>query len=202
MNNTNRFLNRLLLLVVGTVLLCVGVGALLFASAPQVRAGWRPLVSDAAAAVASWLNATPLAAPLATPPAAEPSSWLWILAVVVLAAAVLLLVSFMLRQGRGRIDVIASRQGTGNGAIVVRSALAEQAVVEALSGRPELFSSHASTYAVRGIPVIKVVVTLRRGVSPRDVFSFVDGILQSLDDLLGVETPALISLSGGFRNKA
>jgi len=47
--------------------------------------------------------------------------------------------------------------------------------------------------------VLKVSVTCRRGVSPREATRAVESTLAAFDDLLGLPVPVLIQISGGFR---
>jgi hypothetical protein len=85
------------------------------------------------------------------------------------------------------------------GTIIIDSVVAERAIQDALDGRPEFISSRVSTYRVRDTPVLKISVTCRRGVSPRDVTNIIENTLTAFDALLGREIPTLIQISGGFR---
>ncbi|MCU1407785.1 MAG: hypothetical protein JWQ43_4088 [Glaciihabitans sp.] len=193
MNSTNRGLNRAFILLVGLVLLAIGAGAVAIASVPTVTAGYNSTAPDVSANISALLVSTPLAQ--------TGSSWLWLVLIVVFVVAIVLLLMFILRQGNGHTRTLISEPATENGQTQVHAAVAEQLLQEALAGRPELVSSHVSTYRVRGEAVLKVSVTCRRGVSPADVQRLVDERLASLDALLGVELPALLQISGGFRTK-
>lgn len=88
------------------------------------------------------------------------------------------------------------------GRLLIESAVPQQALQEFLAGHPEIVSARVSAYAVRKNPTLKVSVTCRRGVSPDDAARIVDDGLLALDRVLGVELPALLQLSGGFRSNA
>ncbi len=192
MNSTNRGANRLLILACGLLLLVVGVAAAAAVLVPVVRDGWRDAAGQTNSRVSMWLQQTPLGDTGASwiPPA--------ILAVSVIA--VILLIVFIARQGRGHTR-IAVTEPSGRGTTIIDAEVAEQAIQDALTARPEFVASQVSTYEVRRIPVLKVSVTCRRGVSPKDAAATVEGKLRALDELLGRELPALIQISGGFRSR-
>jgi hypothetical protein len=118
---------------------------------------------------------------------------------VVIVLAVVLLVVFALRQGHGRTGTVVDETVGEHGQTVISSKVAEEAIQDALSARPEFVTSHVSTYRVKRTPTLKVSVTCRRGVSPADASAIVESTLRALDQLLGRELPALVQISGGFR---
>lgn len=192
MNNTNRFLNRTLIFFVGVLLLLVGAGAaaLLVSS---VRDGWKASASSIEDAVASALNATPMVA--------TGHSWLEAAAVLLLAVACIALVVFILRQGQGRTNTLITDATSERGETRLDSSFAESLMQDALADRPEFVSSHVSTYLVRGSAVLKVTVTCRRGVNPRQVSSTIEQLLGALDETIGRTLPVLVQISGGFRSR-
>jgi len=191
MNNTNRGLNRTLIMVVGLVLLVAGALVVALSVVPAFGRRW----SDIAQQVSSNVSGVLVDTPLGT----TGSSWLWIGVIALLLIITALLVAFIVRQGRGHTRRLLSQPPTDNGSTVVDSAVAEQLVTQSLADRPELVSSHVSTYRIRGASVLKIAVTCRRGVSPTDVTALIDDRLHALDALVGAEIPALIQISGGFR---
>ncbi|THG30012.1 hypothetical protein [Naasia lichenicola] len=191
MNSTNRALNRLVILVVGVLLTALGAAALLGLLVPTVHGDWRSITGVVQATVSGWLGATPIGDGSA--------SWLLIAAAALLVIAILLLVAFILRQGRGHTRRLLTEPSTEHGRTVVEAAVAEQLLHDALSARTEFVSNHVSTYRIGQASALKLSVTCRRGVSPRDAISIADGAIRSLDVLLGARLPALIQVSGGFR---
>ena len=95
-----------------------------------------------------------------------------------------------------------SSTASEHGTTIVDAAVPQHAIQDALDKRPEFIASHVSMYKVRRTPVLKVAVTCRRGVSPRDAATIVESKLRALDELLGRELPALIQISGGLRARA
>ncbi|MDJ0337845.1 hypothetical protein [Cryobacterium sp. PH31-O1] len=191
MNNTNRALNRSLVLGAGLLLLAAAAVLGLLATQSAMADAWGSVADSARASVAPWFQATPLAA--------TGNSWLWIVVVAVLTVIVGLLLGFILRQGRGHSGRLISEQTTDWGSTQVDSAVAEQALQHALTEHPEFLSTRVSTYRVARQAVLKVSVTCRRGTSPIDVVRIVEAALTALDELLGLRIPALLQISGGFR---
>ncbi|TFD63569.1 hypothetical protein [Cryobacterium ruanii] len=191
MNNTNRALNRCVLFVTGLVLLAVAALLGLLLTQVTVQDAWGSVTDMAGATADGWLQATPLRD--------TQNSWLWVVVLALLLAVVGLLLSFILRQGRGHSRHLISEHTTNWGSTHIDSAVAEQALQEALGKHPEFLSSRISTYRVAREAVLKVSVTCRRGTSPTDVVRIVERALTALDELLGVPIPTLLQISGGFR---
>jgi hypothetical protein len=191
MNDTNRALNRLVIVACGLVLLVVGVAAAAVALIPAVRDGWATSADGATRWVSARLQQTPLGD--------TGVSWVMPAVLVLLVVGVILLIVFIARQGGGHTGTAVSERTSERGTTVIDSAVAEHALQDALAGRPEFVATRVSTYRVRRTPVLKVSVTCRRGVSPKAAATVVEERLRALDELLGRELPALIQVSGGFR---
>ena len=191
MNNTNRALNRSVVLVTGLVLLAMATALGLLATQVTLRDAWTSVAEKFGGTVAIWLQSTPLGN--------TQNSWIWIVVLTVLLAVVVLLLSFILRQGRGHSGRLISEQTSDWGTTQVDSAVAEQALYNALGEHPEFLSTRVSTYRVSRDAVLKISVTCRRGTSPTDVVRAVEQALLALDELLGLRIPALLQISGGFR---
>ncbi len=192
MTSTNRGANRLLILACGMLLLCVGCAAAAGVLVPTIRDAWKDVAGQASLQVSTWLGQTPLGA--------TGASWIPAATLALLVIVVIALIVFVARQGRGRTRV-AVTEASDHGTTILDAAVAEQAVHDALVDQPGLVGSQVSTYAVRRVPVLKVSVTCRRGVSPKDIATIVEDRLRALDELLGRELPALIQISGGFRSR-
>jgi hypothetical protein len=209
MNSTNRALNRLLLIVVGLVLLAIGAAAAAAAFVAVVADAFAGAAADVLAALDDSLARMPLAPNAEEGAFGAGISWIPVALVALFALAIVLLLVFVFRQGRGHTGRVHSEDRTraadgetaSAGRLLIESAVPQQALQEFLAGHPEIVSSRVSAYAVRGTPTLKVSVTCRRGVSPDDAARIVDEGLIALDSLLGVELPALVQLSGGFRAK-
>jgi len=191
MNNTNRALNRAVVILVGLLALLVGAALLAIETIPAVRDGFRTTAPTIHGNLTGWFKTIPLFD--------TGTSWGWILILAALVLIVVLLLVFIFRQGHGHHDIVLREDNTPGGATVIDSDVAQQAIRHDLQGCPELLASRVSTYRVRGISVLKVSVTCRRGVSPRQVAQLIVNTLTALDALLGRQVPALIQISGGFR---
>ena len=194
MNNTNRGLNRSLIFLVGLVLLILGAAAVALGSLAPVQDSWKSTAPEVNRSVSGWFSA-----------AAIPGtgvSWWSIAALVVLVVVVVALIVFIFRQGHGHTARLIDNGATADGQTYVESRVAEQLLQDALDDHPELISSHVSTYLVRGLPVLKVAATARRGVSPTAVVDTVESALESLGHLLGQPVPASVQVSGGFRARS
>ncbi len=188
MNNTNRAANRLFLLIVGIVVFALGAVAVVVGVVGDIRSAW----SDIAPGVADeWERV--LGDPATT--------WIWYAVLVGLLVIVIVLLTFIFRQGHGHTARLITTPESAAGHTVVESSFAEQLLTAALSARPEFVSTSVTTYAVKREPVLKVAVTARRGVSPTDVVDIVERAARDLDGLLGVQVPLLVHISGGFRSR-
>jgi hypothetical protein len=194
MNSTNRFANRLLIFACGLLLVAVGGAAAAAVLVPGIRDAWKDAGSQVTDQVGTALEQTQLTG--------LEVSWILIAVVALLVIGIIVLIVFIARQGHGHTDRAITDDSGEHGTTVVESSVAEHALQDALAGQSEFVASHVSTYKVRRTPVLKVSVTCRRGVSPRDAATIVESKLRALDELLGRELPALIQVSGGFRARA
>lgn len=191
MNNTNRALNRTLIAVSGLLTLLIGAALVAIGTVPAIRAGYRstaPVIHDA---ITSWLNTLPLFG--------TGTSWGWIFILAGLILIVIALLTLIFRQGHGQEPILFRENPTPFGTTIIDSDVAKRAIQDALEGHAEFIASRVSTYRVHSTPVLKISVTCRRGVSPRDVTIMIQNTLTAFDALLGREIPTLIQISGGFR---
>ncbi|NQX26665.1 hypothetical protein HQQ81_04780 [Microbacteriaceae bacterium VKM Ac-2854] len=193
MNNTNRGLNRVFIFLFGLVLLLAGAAAAAVALVQPIRDAVTAVVPDVPATVSQVLQSAPIGD--------TGTSWSSIAALAVLLLVVVLLLIFMIRQGNGHTGELHVDTKTGTGTTVIDTAVAEDALQDVLTDRPEFVSSHVSSYDVRGTAVLKISITARRGVSPKDVAAIVEDALHALDRLVGTRIPALLQISGGFRSR-
>lgn len=193
MTSTNRFLNRLLVFVIGLVLLVAGGAVAAGALIPDVR---NPVADGARRARGAASDALSGGTP-------------WILWVVAAAALVLilLLVWFVFRQGHGRTSMlltVESGQGAGSptgGTLTIDAKVAEQVLEEALSRDPAVVSVDVTAFEVAKQDVLRITVQTRRGASPLEVRRLIDRALSDWDALLGTETPVVVQLVAGLRTR-
>lgn len=191
MNNTNRALNRTLLIVTGLIALLVGATLVAVGMVPAVRASYESMAPAIHRGVMGWMETLPLFD--------TGSSWAWVFVLLLLVLIVFLLLILIFRQGQGQEQTLVQENPTQAGTTIIDSAVAEQMIKDALDDQPEFISTSVSTYLVRGTPVLKVSVTCHRGVSPRQVTNMIENRLTSFDAFFGRKVPALIEISGGFR---
>jgi hypothetical protein len=194
MNSTNRVLNRGLIFLVGLIIFVLGAASVALGAVPSIASAW----GQAAPAVQSHVTEAMVATPLLS----TGSSWLWLALIALLTVIGIVLIAFIVRQGGGHTRELFRDQTTEHGSTVVRTAVAADAIKDALRDRDDLIASSVSTYDVNGITVLKLSATARRGVSPKDIHVSLEGTLRALDNLLGFEVPALIQISGGLRTRA
>ncbi|MEX1079135.1 MAG: hypothetical protein WED09_08520 [Homoserinimonas sp.] len=193
MNSTNRFANRLLLLLVGLTALLLGAAAVGLATSATLIKGWNQIAPGILATIETFLQATP----------AEQSAPNWLLAgaaaVAVLVLGIVVLAIFIFRQGRGQTNRVIAREVGNGGTTIIDTAVTADILNEMLSQHPEVIASHVSAYEVRRTPVLDIWVTCRRGASPRAVGDIIENSLNDLESLVGTEIPALIGIRGGSR---
>lgn len=190
MTNTNRGLNRLFTFIVGLIIFILGIATAAIHVMPAIRTGWEITAPTVQHNIHD-VHASALLAPGV--------SWITIGVIALLALLIMLLVAFIFTQGHGHTSRLIRDSRTDHGVTVVDSTVAEEALQGVLNGRPELVSAHVSTFDVKGAPTLKVSVTARRGVSPKEIATTVESVVRALDALLGREIPAYLHISGGFR---
>ncbi len=191
MNNTNRAFNRIFIFIIGMVLLLLGAVTAALPLLPNIGDGWRNTAPVVHRAVTRWFTAAPLPG--------TANSW-WVIAVIALLTIVVaVLVVFIFRQGHGRTAHLINDAPTEYGRTIIESAVAEDALTDALANRPEFISTRVTTFQVKKTPVLNISITARRGVSPKDVTATVEEALAALDEILGETLPACLHITGGFR---
>lgn len=198
MNATNRGLNRLLILVVGLVLVVIGAAALAVVTVPVVADWWRDNRSGVLDTIDGWFAWNPFAAAPGADAGQAAPIVVPIAGIVLLVLVAALLISFVLRQGRGRSGIV-HRSAVEHGDIVLETDVVANALSDALDDTDAFSSVRVSSWDVKRAQALKVAVTCRRGVSPRTAVETVSAAVESLDRLLGVELPVLVEVGGGFR---
>ncbi|MDQ6753969.1 MAG: hypothetical protein M3017_11270 [Actinomycetota bacterium] len=195
MNGTPRVLNRVLLALIG--LLFLGTGGLLIALAAVPAAGlwWQGWAQPATQQLVALAARTTLPG--------QGSSWIWIVASLLLVLIVVLMVAWVANQGKGRVNILAEGydEDGAPGRVAISGSVAEQALKAALADRTDLVGSTVTTYEVQGRPGLKVRVLPRKGVSPHKIAAEVSALIEALDLVMGLQTPVLISIGAGARAK-
>lgn len=195
MNSTPGTLNRILIILLGLALLAAGLLLVLLAAVPAVAAWWHPWAEGTWTSINAAFNATRF------PGRAE--SWLWILVALALLVLIGLMVAWIAQQGKGRSNLLASEYDPGEvaGDIRIGGGVAEQALKQALAGRPDLAGATVATYNVKGVPALKVKLLPRQGVAPHLLAAEISDLLSALDAVVGRETPVLIHIGAGARTR-
>lgn len=212
MNTTPRFLNRLLLAVVGLIVLGAGTAGLLLLVLPGASGWW----GAAAPRIGEDLDRLRTSAMLQ----GRSDTWLWPVLAAALVVLIVLLVLWIMAQGRGRTGLLlaegpgrGSEGGRGRsgttpdaggtdatpGSVTISAAAAEQVLRSALLERPDVVGATVSTWCVRGVPGLRVRVYPRKGTPPYAVAAEVSRLVEALDAVTGLRTPVLISISAGNR---
>lgn len=212
MNQTPRTINRILLALFGFILMAAGAFTAALA-VPAVARWWEAASVEAGRAIGRLLDATTLEG--------QRDSWLWLVLALLMVLTVILMITWIANQGKGRSGVLAHDggahhsggrdddgthagspgNGTAAGDVTINSAVAEQALKAALAERVDLVNSSVSTWEFKGQPALKIRVFPRQGVAPYVVAEEVSALVQALDVTLGTQTPVLISISSGARTR-
>ncbi|HEU4668806.1 MAG TPA: hypothetical protein VFS79_14215 [Arthrobacter sp.] len=195
MNSTPSLLNRILVAVLGLTLLATGVLLMLLAAVPAVRPWWHSWSAGLWGAANGAFNATRFPG--------RPESWLWIVVAFALLVLIGLMVAWMAQQGKGRSNLLAAEYDPGDvpGDVRISGGVAEQALKQALAGRPDLAGATVVTYDVKGSPALKVRLLPRQGVAPHLLAAEVAELLDSLEAVVGRKIPVMIHIGAGARTR-
>lgn len=193
MNNTNRALNRTLLLIIGLLFLALGALGIAIMSWPTATDIWTSAGKDAR----SWLDQ----AIAATAIAGGSLSWIGIGAVAAILVVIVLLI-LALTSIAGRRSKTAFRStGAQNplGRVTVTESFVSDAVKNSLATRDEILSAQVTANDIRNTPVLHVAVTPRQNTDPREVVDHIDRLLTNLATLTGRDTETYVSIHTGLR---
>ncbi|MEZ2391185.1 hypothetical protein AB6813_16895 [bacterium RCC_150] len=195
MNGTPHVLNRVLIGILGLKLIAVGILLVLLATVPAVGSWWRSWSTGI------WEHAKFIAEQTRIPGREE--SWLWIAAAAILVVLIVLMVTWLSQQGKGRANLIVADYDDARtpGDVSIGGGVAEQALKAALADRPDLAGVTVATYEVKGVPGLRIRVQPRQGVSPHTLAAELSGLVEALDSVVGRRTPVLIHLGSGARTR-
>lgn len=191
MNSTNRAANRLLLGITGLLLLVMGAAGVALATAPAFASLWRTRASALLRDAPAWVAA----------PAVGTVSALTVGVGVSAVVLAVVLVIFIVRQGRGHTASVVERRD-GDSTTRIELGVPRSLLETELAHRVEFVATRVSAYRVRGTDALKVSVQCRRGIAPTDAAAIVLRALEGMDAIIGTAVPALVQVSGGFRSRA
>lgn len=193
MNRTPRTLNRILLGLIGLILIGIG-GGLLWLTLDSGAAGrWQRFAPEMLERIRAFGADTTLPG--------QSQSWVWVLLVFCMLAAIVLLVLWAAAQGRGRTGTLVSEYDDDGapGRVAVSGAVAEQALRAALQEDPAVAAAAVSTYDVRGSSALRIRINPRQGAAPHLIAADATRLVEALDAALGREPAVLISIDAGRR---
>lgn len=198
MNGTPRGFNRFLLSLLGLLLLVGGAGLATVSAAPAAARWWQ----NYAGAQVAWLAALDARTRLQM----TSQSWIWLVCAVFFLVVVIVMISWIANQGKGRAGTLLDYQGNADddgaaGAVKLSCAVAEQALKSALLERTDLYGVSVTSYDFRKKTAIKVRVLPRPGVAPQEVAADIVEMVAVLNELLGMEVPVLLSIGAGARSR-
>ncbi len=195
MNQTNRFLNRLILLLVGLLLLGVGAGVVMLYVWPAAADWW----ASASATALTWLHN----AHDRTWIGSSTVSWLVVGFLAAILLLVILLIIALARLGGGHSTALirTSGQYSSSGRIIIDAAFASEALGRSLDQRPEILTSRVSVVRIRKTSMMHLSVTPRQNTSPRALIDDVAQLLNNMEVLTDVATPTYLSIHTGIRSR-
>ncbi|GGM42370.1 hypothetical protein [Microbacterium saperdae] len=193
MNNTNRALNRTLLLIIGLLFLGLGAIGIAIMSWPTATDTWKSAGTDAQ----SWLDQ----AFASTRIAGSQISWIAVGGVAAIVVIIVLLILALTSVAGHRSKTVLRSSGAQNplGRVTVTESFVSDAVKNSLATRDEILSTQVTANDIRREPVLHVAVTPRQNTDPRVLIDHVDRLLANLATLTGRETETYISIHTGLR---
>lgn len=186
MRNTNRALNRILLLVVALVLLALGGLLIVVAAVPGAADVW----TRTADGVRGWTEGI-----------GQPSLDIGAVAVLAVVVIVLVLVAVGAVRGKHRVPLQSIGSESEAGRIIVTDDFASAALKNSLDERHEILASRISSNEVRKETVLHVSITPRQNTSPRQIAEDVDTLVTNLATLTGQQFRTFISVHSSLRAK-
>ena len=196
MNNTNRGVNRTILLVTGLVLIVGGAAAILARTWREAGDIWSSALTSSVEALQR-LDAASLL------PGLTQTSWLGIgiAAVLIAVAVVAVVVLARLGGGAGHAVLTSDAERGARDAIVIEQGFASDALTQTLERREEILSARVRARRIRGTDVMHVIVTPRKNTSPAEVATTVGALIANLEALVGRDLPTLVSIKSGIRSR-
>ncbi|WP_223622863.1 hypothetical protein [Microbacterium sp. EST19A] len=193
MNNTNRALNRTLLLIIGLLFLGLGAIGIAIMSWPTATDVW----TSGGEGARTWLDQTIAATAIA----GGNLSWIGVGAVAAIVIVIVLLILALTSVAGRRSKTVLRSSGAQNplGRVTVTESFVSDAVKNSLATRDEILSSSVTANDIKSRPVLHVAVTPRQNTDPRELVEHVDRLLTNLAALTGSETETYVSIHTGLR---
>lgn len=193
MNNTNRALNRALLLIIGLLFLGLGAVGIAIMSWPAATDVWKSAGKDAQ----SWLDQ----AFASTQIAGGNLTWIAIGGVAGIVVVIILLILALTSVAGRRSKTVLRSSGAQNplGRVTVTESFVSDAVKNSLDARDEILSTSVTANDIHRQSVLHVSVTPRQNTDPRVLIDHVDRLLANLATLTGRDTETYISVHSGIR---
>lgn len=195
MNNTNRAVNRSILLILGLVLIAVGGGVIAGVAVPAAAEAWTSVGSGAEDWARQAWDATAIAGTSITGLA------LGVLAALALLVVLLIVLIVRSIHGRRRTSLRATGEESDLGRITVTEGFASDALKNALAERDEILSARVTANDIKHQPVLHVSVTPRQNTSPLHVAETVERLVANLGTLTGQQLTTYVSIHTGLRAK-
>jgi hypothetical protein len=228
MNTTNRALNRIGIFLLGLILLSAGAAVALASVLPEWLDRWMSVSATADSSTSDFLQSTQVDGRESWVLVALPAAC--VLLIVLLAVFIFrqghgrtrALISqdatataipaaatpaAASKFGATKSSAAATKSRTttpatvGSGTVTVDGKVAEQSIQDALAKHPGLLSSQVGTFLVKRTPTLRITANTRRGVSPKDVRTFIDEVVTAWDASLGREVPVLIQITSGITTR-
>ncbi|MGO2660712.1 hypothetical protein [Mycetocola reblochoni] len=195
MTKTNRFLNRLLIGLVGLLLLAGGLLVL----ATTIPWPWRDQTRELVGRSAAWASGQ--VQQLADSAGLTPESVFAAICLVLGGIVVIVAVVVLFTRGGGRTKVLSERRSTSQlaGGVVLEAGTAAQVLRAALLERPDVVHVGSGSYRVRRRGVLVLRVQLRSGAAIGEVVATAEDSARGLDVFLGEQPPIVLEIVEGTR---
>ena len=197
MTTSNRFVNRLILFLVGLVLAAVTAGLVLIAVSQPVRDAVADFADGQGAALVSRISPED-----GTPWTDAAVLWPLYAIVGLCLLGIVLAIVLISAHGHGRTSTVLTDAGSSGavaGEVEIASGFVEDVLENALAGRGDLLDVTVSAYEHGSTTALKVRFLPRSGVSPRTVVDAVHAEVESLDRLLGARLPVVLEVASSAR---
>lgn len=193
MNNTNRALNRTLLLIIGLIFLGLGAVGIAIMSWPTATDIW----TAGGEGARTWLDQAIAASAIA----GGNLSWIGVGAVAAILVVIVLLILALTSVAGRRSKTVLRSSGAQNplGRVTVTESFVSDAVKNSLATLDEILSSSVTANDINRRPVLHVAVTPRQNTDPRELVDHIDRLLTNLAALTGRETETYVSIHTGLR---
>lgn len=182
-----------MLALVGLVLLGAGLLAALVGFSADVSQRWLVVAHQWWDGLIGLVRSAPM-------PGGQPS-WVSLILLVVLVAAMIFMLVWIFSQGGGRTNQMAIGFHAGDlpGRTRIRTSLVADAVDQAVEHDEQVLSSQVSSWRVGNADGLNIRLQVRKGVWLSDTLRTARDLVTGLDRLTGTHVPVLIRISSGAR---